>query len=87
MESRGPQLPGLKNTFAPWGVTTDGCGSVFVCDQMFSTSGRHVGCVFDGSQGLGVPWRIRWCQTTSSLIVAHLKEKWYLTKLSLTKAA
>ena len=68
------------------GVTTDGAGRVFVCDpssnrcvQMFHVAdGRYMGPVIsEGEQGLGEPYYTRWCNATSSLIVAHMKNSKY----------
>ena len=60
-------------------VTADNRGHLFVCDtnndciQVFTTmDGEYQGVAFkEGEQGLGEPKRIRWCQTLSSLIIAH----------------
>ena len=43
------------------------------CIQMFSASnGQYLGCFMkQGDQGLGVIWSIRWCVSTSSLVVSH----------------
>ena len=61
-------------------VASDGRGNLFVCDraneciQMFSVSdGQYLGCLIKkGEQGLGYPWRLKWCENKSSLIVAQI---------------
>ena len=60
------------------GVTTDRNGHLFVCDvnnacvEMFSTDGTYIGpLIKKGEQGLGCPEWIRWCETSSSLVVSH----------------
>ena len=59
-------------------VTADNRGNLFVCDtnncciHAFTTDGEYQGVAFKrGDEGLGKPKRIRWCQTLSSLIIAH----------------
>ena len=66
----------------PKGVTTDGQGHVFVtdennkCIQIFSAGGKYVGVLLkEGQQGLGEPRRVRWNDATSSLVVAHKKDR------------
>ena len=62
-------------------VATDGTGHLFVCDeaneciQLFSTDGLYIGClVRQGEHWLGEPRLVRWCNKSSSLIVAHSKK-------------
>ena len=78
------KLTGMAMDMSVWGITSDGHGHLFVCDinnscvQMFSTSGRYMGTVLrEGDQGLAQPWLIRWCETTSSLVVVHIKNREY----------
>ena len=58
-------------------MTTDGYEYVLVQTdndiRMISLSGgKDLGCLMrDGDQGLGRIYHIRWCNTTSSLIVAN----------------
>ena len=59
-------------------ITADNRGNLFVCDtnncciHAFTTDGEYQGVAFKrGGEGLGKPKRIRWCQTLSSLIIAH----------------
>ena len=68
--------------FNSYGVTGDSNGRLFVtdynnkCIQMFSASdGQYLGCFMkQGDQGLGNVYRLRWCETTSSLVVGHWKD-------------
>ena len=78
------KLTGMAMDMSVWGITSDGHGHLFVCDinnscvQMFSTSGRYMGTVLrEGDQGLAQPWLIRWCETTSSLVLVHIKNREY----------
>ena len=78
------KLTGMNMDMSVWGITSDGHGHLFVCDinnscvQMFSTSGRYMGTLLrEGDQGLAQPWLIRWCDTTSSLVVVHIKNREY----------
>ena len=59
-------------------ITSDQQGNLFVCDtnncciHVFTTDGEYHGVAFKrGDEGLGKPKRVRWCQTLSSLIIAH----------------
>ena len=74
------------------GVTSDGRGYVFVCNdesmsiEMYSVSdGKHLGCLIkNGEQGLGCPYRARWCEKNSSLIVAHTMGRgWLISSIHL----
>ena len=68
-----------SGTFKSYSVTGDSNGRLFVADctnnfiQMFSAShGQYLGCfVMKRDQGLGILYRLRWCEATSSLAVAH----------------
>ena len=68
-----------SGTFRSYSVTGDGNGRLFVADytnnfiQMSSASdGQYLGCFMNkGDQGLGILYRLRWCEATSSLVVAH----------------
>ena len=68
-----------SGTFQATGVAVDDNGRLFVADtaneciQMFSAAdGQYLGCLMkQGDQGLTWPNRLRWCDTSSSLIVAH----------------
>ena len=78
------KLPGVKKEISPRGVTTDGRGNIYVCDdsneciQLFSVDGVYNGSVMkEGKPSLGEPCRIRWCSRTSSMVVAHLTNKYY----------
>lgn len=71
-------LPHLKSPWSADGVTTDGCGHLFVSDtrnksvHMFSTEGEHLQEVF-GKEQLG-PDKSRyvgWIKKRSSLVVVH----------------
>ena len=68
------ETPGTEFIFSACGVTTDGCGHLFVtdgnndCIQMFSVSGRNLGCLMKDK--LCEPDNICWCKETSSLICA-----------------
>ena len=60
------------------GITSDDRGYLFVCDtnsdciHTFTIYGEYQGVALKlREQGLGKPKRIRWCQTLSSLIIAH----------------
>ena len=58
-------LPGMYKALYPVGITTNGCGHLFIsdgqngnrCIQMFSVSdGQYIGCLIkEGEQGLGPP--------------------------------
>ena len=86
----------------PMGVTTDGRGHLFVtdcgnhCIQMFSVSdGQYLGYLvienigsFDRSKIFRFPYRIRWCEETSSLICtskfkSRFYESWHVTVINL----
>ena len=69
------------------GVTTDGCGRLFVADynneciQMFDVSnGSYMGCLM---LDFGYPDKIRWCENTSSLICTRRleDESWFVKVL------
>ena len=75
----GRHQPGGINAV---GITSNGRGQLFICDvangciQMFSTDGTFLGTVLkSGDQMLGNPLKIRWCNKTRSLLVAHNREK------------
>ena len=65
----------------PNGITTDGRGNLFVCDnnngcvQKFSTDGSYLGTVLPEAEEkeLGQPWKIRWCDDLSVLFVVYMK--------------
>ena len=67
-------LPRMQNRMYTCGVTTDGCGHLFVCDkfsqciQMFSLDGQYLG-VLGTEQKMYFPIKIRWSNKKSSLIV------------------
>ena len=78
------KLPGVKKDISPRGVTTDGRGNIYVCDdsneciQLFSVDGVYNGSIMkEGKPSLGEPCRIRWCYRTSSMVVAHIRNKHY----------
>ena len=68
-----------SGTFKSYSVTRDNNGRLFVADrtnsciQMFSAlDGQYLGCfVIKRDQGLGILYRLRCSQATSSLAVAH----------------
>ena len=76
----------MDKKMEPHGVTTDGHGHLFVCDwnngciHLFHiTKSKYLGPVMrEGEQGLGVPYRVEWCEATSSLVVAYTKNDVYL---------
>ena len=78
----------IKGTNAQ-GVTTDGHGHLFVCDadrgcvQVYSTDGRCLGVLIsEGDGGLGKPMKIRWCESTTSVVIAHLKSSiWHISSV------
>ena len=79
-----------SGTFNSSGVAGDGNGRFFVADatnkciQMFSASdGQYLGCFMKpGDQGLGILYRLRWCEATSSLVVAyHDDKKWFISDI------
>ena len=81
---------GMTNDLDAWGITTDGCGHLFVCDwanacvQMFNVDGDYLGPVLkEGEQSLGTPGRIRWCKSLSSFVLAHKKKECW--EISLVK--
>ena len=73
------KLEGMDEEMDAQGVTTDGRGDLFVCDpkneciQMFCVrDGAYMGAVMrQEEQELKYPRQIQWCETTSSLVVAH----------------
>ena len=82
------RLPGMRKVIKAEGLTVDDHGYIFVCDvnnkciQMFHVSdGRYLGAVMkEGEQGLGIPFRNRWCSRMSSLVVIHNKSaRWFIT--------
>ena len=77
-------LSGVGDEMTAEGVTSDGHGHLFVSDEnnkcvhVFSISGDHVGTVLhEGEQGLGRPRLIHWCDSSFSLIVAHIIDEQY----------
>ena len=63
---------------SPYGVTTDGRGHLFVCDQqnacvqMFSTDGVYMGTVLlTRENGMFEPSLLRWSDRMSALIIVH----------------
>ena len=77
-------ISGVEDEMTAEGVTSDGRGHLFVCDEnnkcvhVFTTSGDHVGAVLrEGEQGLGRPRLIHWCDGSSSLIVGHIIDEYY----------
>ena len=77
-------ISGVEDEMTAEGVTSDGRGHLFVCDEnnkcvhVFTTSGDHVGAVLrEGEQGLGRPRLIHWCDCSSSLIVGHIIDEYY----------
>ena len=63
----------------PRGATSDGRGHLFLYDhnnrgiQMISEDGMYMGCVFKAQHQVShfrTEW-IRWCNRTSSLVLAH----------------
>ena len=73
------RIPGMKEPLKAYGVAPDGNGHLFACDrgnaciQMFSLAdGKYLGALLrEGDQSLREPHWVRWCSTTSSLIVSH----------------
>ena len=68
------------------GITSDGGGNLFISTvnsaiKVLSPSGEHRGyLVKEGEQRLGKPLAVRWCEMTSSLIVAHRRDgAWFLS--------
>ena len=75
LEWNAPEkLPNMKKS-RPAGITTDGCGNVFVCDilnkcvQVFSGGGNYLGSILKSS-GFGMPRHIRW-DTKNQLVVGN----------------
>ena len=60
------------------GVTRDGHRYLLVCSSRFNSiemfyasDGQYLGRLIKaGDQDLGRPWRVEWCETSSSLVVA-----------------
>ena len=79
------KLAGVEKKLFVSGVTSDGHGHIFVCDpenecvHIFAASdGSHLGILFrKGERNLGTPWKIDWCQGTSTLVVAHKRKNSY----------
>ena len=74
-------LPGVSKNVTADAVTTDGHGHLFVCDtsnacvHMLSVNGSYLGTPLKaGEQDFGGPWRIRWLENSSSLVVVHIKD-------------
>ena len=89
-------LPGIPlGTIYATGVTTDGCGHLFVsdygwdgnnCIHMFSVSdGQYLGCLIkEGEQGVGYPRKISWHSASHSLAVAHgVGYSWSLSMINM----
>ena len=81
-----------SNSMNAKGVTSDGCGHLFVCNdknmslEMYSVSkGKYLGCLIkNGEQGLGELWRVTWCNPKSSLIGAYdTGSKWSIAAIHL----
>ena len=77
-------ISGVEDEMTAEGVTSNGRGHLFVCDEnnkcvhVFTTSGDLVGTVLrEGEQGLGRPRLIHWCDGSSSLIVGHIIDEYY----------
>ena len=77
-------LTGMVKAIGVEGITTDGQGRLFVsdyqnkCIQMFSLDGVYIKAIIQGQiQSLYQPVQIRWCNNISSLIVTHMKRKYY----------
>ena len=75
-------VPGLQKEIKPVSITSDTSGHIFICDEankcveVFLMDGRHLDCIMKSEEdGFGEPVLVRWCKKSSSLIVAHLKEK------------
>ena len=75
------KLTGMEKEMKATGITTNGHSCVFVADssnsciQTFKTDGSYIGALLkfqDNSQS--EQWRIRWCDSVSSLIIARKKE-------------
>ena len=73
--------PGTDEDICGVAVTSDGNGHLFVCDsnnncvQMFSTDGNHQGRLeIEDEETLGKLKMIRWCSSSSSLIVVHSRD-------------
>ena len=72
-------LPKTGKILDVTGITKDGHSYLFACYyrnssiEMFSASdGQYLGCLIKaGDQDLGRPWRVLWCETSSSLVVAE----------------
>ena len=65
-------------------IAADANSHLFACDyknssiQKFSAIGSYMGVVLkEGSQGLGKPRCVRWCDTLQCLVVAHVKDNCY----------
>ena len=77
------ELPGMNSKTYTEGITTDGRGHFFVCDvsnkciQMFAPNGYKGATLKGMEQSLGQPQRIRWCKSSSSLNVVHMKDGRY----------
>ena len=74
-------LPGMSKSVTADAVTTDGRGHLFVCDtvnacvHILSVDGTYLGSPLKaGEQDIGGPWRIRWLENSSSLVVVHIKD-------------
>ena len=81
----------MQHVICAHGVASNGCGCIFVCDwnneciHMFSVKdGRYMGVVIkEGEQGLRKPREIRWCETTSLLVVFGCRNhKWFVTVIN-----
>ena len=86
-------LAGMEEQMMAEGVTTDGCGHVFISDEsngcihVLSNKGFHLGVLKEGEQGLGRSRLIHWCNEASSLVVAHIIDEQYcISKIETTMA-
>ena len=76
--------PGTNKDICGVAVTSDGNGHLFVCDtnnncvQMFSADGSDQGRLeIEDKETLGKLKTIRWCSSSSSLIVVHSRDGQY----------
>ena len=78
------KLAGMEKDFNARGLATDGRGRLFVldctnsCIQIFKTDGSYMGVLFKFEHNpQSSQWRIRWCNSASSLVITRIKDDHY----------
>ena len=85
------KVPGCVKVISAQGITVDGHGCLFVCDEhnncirMLSADGMFIGAVPIPVE-YGIPWRLRWSSVSLSLVAVCFKDtKYHICRLSIQK--